>query len=66
MILWNDVVEVVYLGNAAKKISNNEFNQFINDNLDFILDITPKNPIITKDDEWNEDFYDDYSWTDNE
>lgn len=66
MILWNDVVEVVYLGNAAKKISNNEFNQFINDNLDFILDITPKNPIIAKDDEWNEDIYDDYSWTDNE
>lgn len=66
MILWNDVVEVVYLGNAAKKISNNEFNQFINDNLDFILDITPKNPIITKDDEWNEEIYDDYSWTDSE
>lgn len=47
-------------------MSNDEFNQFINNNLDFILDITPKNPTIAKDDEWNEEIYDEYNCVDNE
>ena len=38
--------------NAAVKIDNNFFNEFIKLNKAKINAITPKNPTISKDDEW--------------
>lgn len=42
-----------------------EFNDFLKDNMDFIKQITPTNPIISKDDEWNNPIYDNYAKSDN-
>jgi hypothetical protein len=38
--------------NAAVKIDNNFFNDFLKLNKNKIIAITPKNPTIKKDDEW--------------
>lgn len=46
--------------NTAIKIDNNFFNEFLKINKAKIDAVTPKNPTISKDDEWrNEDFWDD-------
>lgn len=48
--------------NVAIKIDNNTFNAFLKANKDKINAMIPKNPSISKDDEWrNEDFWDDLS-----
>jgi hypothetical protein len=44
---------------------NDKFNAFISDNIELIKKITPVNPIITKDDEWNDPEYDAYDNMDN-
>lgn len=36
------------------------FDKFIKDNKELINSITPLNPTISKDDEWNDPIYDDY------
>lgn len=48
------------------KMSVEEFNQFITANLDFILSNVPHNPIINKDDEWNDKIYDNYAKIDDD
>lgn len=35
----------------------NEFNDFLKNNMDFIKQIVPINPSISKDDEWRTDDY---------
>lgn len=42
-----------------------EFNDFLRANMDFIKQITPINPTISKDDEWNNPIYDNYAKSDN-
>lgn len=37
-----------------------EFNDFLKDNMNFIKQITPMNPTISKDDEWRTDDYSKY------
>ena len=37
-----------------------QFNKFLKDNMEFIKQITPMNPVISKDDEWNDHIYDNY------
>ena len=34
-----------------------QFNKFLKDNMEFIKQITPMNPVISKDDEWGTDDY---------
>lgn len=41
-----------------------EFNEFLKANMDFIKQITPMNPTISKDDEWNDPIYDHYAQID--
>lgn len=41
-----------------------EFNDFLRNNMDFIKQITPMNPTISKDDEWNDPIYDHYAQID--
>ncbi len=44
---------------TALKMDNNLFNQFLKTNKDKISSIIPKNPSISKSDEWyREDFWD--------
>lgn len=38
----------------------NEFNSFLKNNMDFIKQIVPMNPAISKDDEWRTDDYSKY------
>ena len=38
----------------------NEFNDFLKNNMDFIKQIVPINPSISKDDEWRTDDYSKY------
>ncbi len=38
----------------------NEFNDFLKNNMDFIKQIVPTNPSISKDDEWRTDDYSKY------
>ncbi|MDD3414034.1 MAG: hypothetical protein PHY47_08535 [Lachnospiraceae bacterium] len=40
---------------TAVKIDNNFFNEFLKINKSKIDTITPKNPTISKDDEWNKE-----------
>lgn len=42
-----------------------EFNEFLKNNMEFIQKITPINPSISKDDEWNDPIYDHYAQIDN-
>ena len=49
-----------------KTMPNDEFNKFIETNLDLIMSITPKNPTVPVDDEWNDDIYDSYAKIDND
>ncbi len=51
LITKNEIVS-----EARKK--NDEFNEFLKANKDKIDAITPKNPTISKDDEWNDEKYD--------
>jgi len=45
--------------NPTIKVDNNSFNEFLNLNKEKIDAITPKNPVISKTDEWNgESFWD--------
>lgn len=37
-----------------------QFNKFLKDNMEFIKQITPMNPAISKDDEWRTDDYSSY------
>lgn len=37
-----------------------QFNKFLKDNMEFIKQITPMNPVISKDDEWRTDDYSSY------
>lgn len=37
-----------------------QFNKFLKDNMEFIKQITPMNPTISKDDEWQTDDYSSY------
>jgi hypothetical protein len=43
------------MGATAVKIDNNIFNEFLRANKSKIDAITPKNPVISKDDEWVEE-----------
>lgn len=51
---------LVNVPDLSKSISNEDFNKFIEENLGYILSITPHNPVITKDDEWRTDDYSKY------
>lgn len=42
-------------GNAAVKVDNNLFTEFLRLNKNKINAITPKNPTIPKDDEWTKE-----------
>lgn len=57
---------LVNVPDLSKSISNEDFNKFIEENLGYILSITPHNPVITKDDEWNDPIYDNYTQIDDE
>ncbi len=47
------------MANAAVKMNNSTFNDFLKMNKSKINSIVPKNPSISKDDEWcTEDFWD--------
>ena len=37
-----------------------QFNKFLKDNMEFIKQITPMNPVISKDDEWITNDYSKY------
>ena len=47
------------------RISTEDFEKFLNENMGYILSITPHNPIISKDDEWNDPMYDNYAQNNN-
>lgn len=51
---------LVNVPDLSKSISNEDFNKFLEENMSYILSITPHNPVITKDDEWNDPIYDIY------
>lgn len=51
---------LVNVPDLSKSISNEDFNKFLEENMSYILSITPHNPVITKDDEWNDPIYDVY------
>lgn len=54
--------------NKPKKdydVQMREFNDFLKRNIEFIKRVTPTNPTISKDDEWNDPIYDDYLNSDN-
>lgn len=57
---------LVNVPDLSRSISNEDFNKFIEENLGYILSITPHNPVITKDDEWNDPIYDNYAQIDDE
>lgn len=52
---------LVNVPDLSKSISNEDFNKFLEENMSYILSITPHNPVITKDDEWNDPIYDHYA-----
>lgn len=43
------------------EVQMQEFNKFLKDNMSFIKQITPMNPTLSKDDEWNDPIYDHYA-----
>lgn len=47
----------VVISKAADK-KNDEFNEFLKVNKEKIDAITPKNPVVKKNDEWNDEIYD--------
>ena len=57
---------LVNVPDLSKPISDKDFTKFLEDNMSYILSITPHNPIITKDDEWNDPIYDHYAKIDDE
>lgn len=59
--------EISMMANTAMKMDNTVFNQFLKANKAKINSIAPKNPSISKNDEWRkEDFWDeDYEEKDN-
>lgn len=58
------LVEVLFMAavmsniNIDQNITNEMFENFINSHIDRIMEITPKNPTIKTDDEWNDPSYD--------
>lgn len=57
---------LVNVPDLSKPISNKDFTKFLEDNMSYILSITPQNPTISKDDEWNNPIYDHYAKIDDE
>lgn len=54
------MAEKIKIYSNDKPITNEEFDAFLKANMDFIKKITPLNPTISKDDEWNDSIYDKY------
>ena len=60
IIYGGDIMKLVNIPQNKNKITNEEFTKFLKSNMDYILSITPHNPTISSDDEWNDSIYDSY------